>query len=134
MNNNPFLQNPQQQTQSQYTGPQSYVNFTMPNTYQAPQNGLFTRFVSSEQEAASMPHIGNGTNFFIDGENLILYAKYADGRPMEAFKLVLKQPPKQPEYVTIDDLQSLLDEKFEEFGKKFQLRKDYNNRGGQNNG
>lgn len=131
-NNNPFLQHTQS-AQTQYSGPQSYVNFTMPASYAAPQNGVFTRFVSSEQEASSMPQIGNGTNFFVDGENLILYAKYADGRPMETFDLVLRQPPKQPEYVTVEDFHNYLDEKFEEFGKRFQLRKDYN-RGGQNNG
>lgn len=110
-NNNPFLQQPAQ------------------NLY-----GPFTRFVSSEQEAINAQMVGNQTNFFVDGENLVLYAKYADGRPMETFDLVLREPPKQPEYVTVEDLHSYLDQKFEEFGKKFQLRKDYNNRGGQNNG
>ena len=123
MNGNQFL--PQQ--------PGTQINFTMPNTYQAPTQGIFTRFVSSEQEAASMPNPVTGTAFFVDGDKLVLYAKYSDGRPMEIFDLVLREPPKQPQYVTMDELKSYLDEKFDDFGKRYQLRKDYN-RGGQNNG
>lgn len=121
-NNNPY----------QPVAPQSYVNINAP----APNynSGVFTKFVSSEQEAFSQPNPVNGCSFFVDGENLVLYAKYADGRPMETYDLVLREPPRQPEPLTADSLSALLDKKFDDFenalSKKFVLRKE--NRGMQN--
>lgn len=128
--NNPYT-NPNNQFQSSavpsYAGPQSYVNFTMPNTYTAATNGLFTRFVNSEQEAASMPNPVSGCSFYVDGEKLILYAKYADGRPMEVYDMVLRDAPKSPEYLTVDQFNKLMDSKLDELSKKFVIRKERNN-------
>lgn len=129
--NNPYT-NPNNQFQSSaapYAGPQSYVNFTMPNNYSYPytNNGLITRFVNSEQEAASMPNPTSGCAFYVDGEKLVLYAKYADGRPMEVYDMVLREAPKAPEYLTVDQFNKLMDSKMDELSKKFVIRKERNN-------
>ena len=92
-------------------------------------NGVFTRFVSSEQEAAAHPNPQIGCAFFVDGENLVLYAKYADGRPMEIYDLTLREPV-VPHYVTVEDLTRILDSKLDELSKKFVVRRD--NKGGTN--
>lgn len=118
---------PQAQLPAQpaYVGPQSYVNIQAPNNSYN-QNGSFTRFVSSEAEALSMPNPAVGCSFYVDGENMILYAKYADGRPMEAYDLVLRENTanKEGNYVTASELDEMLDKKLEEFGKKFVVKRD----------
>lgn len=77
-----------------YTTPQSYVNINAPIPnygYTNPaQNGIFTRFVTSEQEVINQPNPVAGCQFYMDGENLVLYAKYADGRPMEVYDMKLR--------------------------------------------
>lgn len=110
--------------QPAYMGPQSYVNIQAPtNSYN--QNGFYTRFVSSEAEALSMPNPNIGCSFYVDGENMILYTKYADGRPMEAYDLVLREnKTKEGEYMTVSEFDELLDKKLEEFGKKFVVKRD----------
>lgn len=113
----------------QYQVPQSYVNI-MPNTQALPQQGIFTRFVSSEQEANAQPNPVNGCTFFVDGEHFILYAKYADGRPMETYDMVLRKPAEEEKPLTVKDLNDILDKRFEELNKKFVIRKE--NRGGSN--
>ncbi len=110
--------------QPSYAGPQSYVNIQAPNAYNQNQNGILTRFVSSEAEAAQAPNPMNGCAFYIDGDNMILYAKYADGRPMETYDLKLRDIPKETPYVTANELNDLLDKKLEEFGKKFVVKRD----------
>ena len=124
--------------------PQSYVNINaaQPNYYQPPMsngNGIYTKFVSSEQEAfSSIPVPQSGCAFGVDGEHMVFYAKYADGRPMEVYDMVLREPPKAPQPITTDALSELLDQKFNDFesalSKKFVLRKDNQNRGGNLNG
>lgn len=117
-----------------YTTPQSYVNINAPVPnygYTNPaQNGIFTRFVSSEQEVINQPNPVAGCQFYMDGENLVLYAKYADGRPMEVYDMKLREAPKAPQYLTVDDFSNILDQKLDELSKKFVLRKD--NRGNNN--
>ena len=125
------------------TFPQSYVNINagQPSYYPPVSNGngIYTKFVSNEQEALStIPVPQSGCAFGVDGEHMVFYAKYADGRPMEVYDMVLRQPPKQPEPITTDSLSALLDQKFNDFesalSKKFVLRKDNLNRGGNSNG
>ena len=124
--------------QAPYT-PQPYVNVNAPSpNYYASnvqQNGIFTRFVSSENEANMMPNPTIGCAFYVDGDNLVLYAKYADGRPMEIYDLkqrTAQAPPQtqnQPQYLTADEMNKILDERFEEMSKKFVIRKERNNNG-----
>lgn len=109
--------------------PQSYVNI-MPNAQAYPQQGIVTRFVNSEQEANAQPNPTNGCAFFVDGEHFVLYAKYADGRPMETYDMVLRQPAEEEKPLTAKDLNDILDRRFEELSKKFVIRKE--NRGGSN--
>lgn len=58
------ITNPYQPNQTAYT-PQSYVNinatpnYTYPNS---PQNGIFTKFVTSEQEVLNQPNPVAGCN------------------------------------------------------------------------
>lgn len=124
--------------QAPYT-PQPYVNINAPspNYYasNAQQNGIFTRFVNSENEAAMMPNPTVGCSFYVDGDNLVLYAKYADGRPMEIYDLKQRTAPSsqpvqnQPQYLTAEEMNKILDEKLEEMSKKFVIRKERNNNG-----
>lgn len=131
------ITNPYVQNQNQTPIPSSYVNINAatptPGYSYVPNNGVFTRFVKSEQEAISQPNPAAGCAFYIDGDNLVLYAKYADGRPMEIYDMVLREP-QVPHYVTMEDLTKLLDSKFDEyaneFSKKFVIRRE--NRGGTN--
>lgn len=138
------LQNPY--TPNNYSNgvPQSYVNINAPQPNYPYQpfntgNGVFTKFVSSDQEALSnIPAPQNGCSFGVDGEHMVFYAKYADGH-MEIYDMIQREPPKQAEPLTADSLAALLDQKFNDFennlSKKFVLRKDnYNNRGGNTNG
>ena len=97
---------------------QPYVNINAPSP--SYQNGIFTRFVNSENEAAMMPNPTVGCSFFVDGDKLVLYAKYADGRPMEIYDLKQRTTPTpQPhnQYLTTDELNKILDEKLEEMSK-----------------
>lgn len=113
--------------QAQYT-PQPYVNINAPSP--SYQNGIFTRFVNSENEAAMMPNPTVGCSFFVDGDKLVLYAKYADGRPMEIYDLKQRTTPTpqpQNQYLTTDELNKILDEKLEEMSKKFVIRRERNN-------
>lgn len=125
---NPYVQN-QNQTYPSSTVPSSYVNINAatPGYSYLPNNGVFTKFVKSEQEVIAQPNPIAGCAFFIDGDNLILYAKYADGRPMEIYDMVLREP-QVPHYVTMEDLTKLLDSKFDElsneFSKKFVIRRE----------
>lgn len=131
------ITNPYVQNQNQTPIPSSYVNINAatptPGYSYVPNNGVLTRFVKSEQEAASQPNPAAGCAFYIDGDNLVLYAKYADGRPMEIYDMALREP-QVPHYVTMEDLTKLLDSKFDEltdeFSKKFVIRRE--NRGGTN--
>lgn len=119
--NTPYIQ------QAQYT-PQPYVNINAPSP--SYQNGIFTRFVNSENEAAMMPNPTVGCSFFVDGDKLVLYAKYADGRPMEIYDLKQRTTPApqpQNQYLTTDELNKILDEKLEEMSKKFVIRRERNN-------
>lgn len=128
---NPYAPNQQYTTPAQM--PQSYVNINATPNYNypnSPQNGIFTKFVTSEQEVLSSPNPVTGCAFYMDGENLIFYAKYADGRPMEVYDLKLRATPKPPQYLTVDDFSNILDQKLDELSKKFVLRKD--NRGNNN--
>lgn len=113
--------------QAPYT-PQPYVNINAPSP--SYQNGIFTRFVNSENEAAMMPNPTVGCSFFVDGDKLVLYAKYADGRPMEIYDLKQRTTPTsqpQNQYLTTDELNKILDEKLEEMSKKFVIRRERNN-------
>ena len=117
--------------QSFVPSPQPYVNINpvtpVPSYYQG-QNGIFTRFVSSEAEAASMPNPAVGCSFYVDGEKLVLYAKYADGRPMEIYDLVQRNASAPTtQYVTEEMMNKILDKRFEEMSKKFVIRKERNN-------
>ena len=107
---------------------QPYVNINAPSP--SYQNGIFTRFVNSENEAAMMPNPTVGCSFFVDGDKLVLYAKYADGRPMEIYDLKqrnIQTPQAQSQYLTAEELNRILDEKLEEMSKKFVIRKERNN-------
>lgn len=133
---NPYVQNQLPTQTGSSIVPSSYVNInaTTPSGYSyIPNNGVFTKFVKSEQEVITQPNPIAGCAFYIDGDNLILYAKYADGRPMEIYDMVLREP-QVPHYVTMEDLTKLLDSKFDElsdeFSKKFVIRRE--NRGGTN--
>ena len=113
--------------QAQYA-PQPYVNINAPSP--SYQNGIFTRFVNSENEAAMMPNPTVGCSFFVDGDKLVLYAKYSDGRPMEIYDLKQRTTPApqpQKQYLTTDELNKILDEKLEEMSKKFVIRRERNN-------
>lgn len=113
--------------QAPYT-PQPYVNINAPSP--SYQNGIFTRFVNSENEAAMMPNPTVGCSFYVDGDNLVLYAKYADGRPMEIYDLVQRTeqaPQQQTQYLTEEKMYKILDEKLEEMSKKFVIRREKNN-------
>lgn len=116
---------------------QNYNYQNQPN-----QQVVYTKFVNSEEEARNaipVPQIG--CTFGIDGNNMVLYAKYADGH-MEIYDMIQREPPKQPTPITEETFTTLLDQKltqyFNEFenslSKKFVLRKDNYNRGGTNNG
>ena len=84
-------------------------------------NGVFTTFVKTEEEVASRPNPVTGCNFYIlDGDTPVIFAKYADGRPMEVYDMVLRQPPTPPEYLTVERFNELMDEKMEELAKRFQ--------------
>lgn len=112
--------------------PQPYVNINtpVPNYYQPAQNGIFTRFVNNENEAAMMPNPTVGCSFYVDGDKLVLYAKYADGRPMEIYDLVQRTeqvPQQQTQYLTEEKMYKILDERLEELTKKFVIRKERNN-------
>lgn len=117
--------------QPSYAGPQSYVNIQAPNAYNQNQNGIITRYVSSEAEATQAPNPINGCAFYIDGDAMVLYVKYADGRSMETYDLKIRDIPKDNAYVTVDELNELLDKKFEEFGKKFVVKRDRGTTNGQ---
>lgn len=131
---NPYVNN--NQTYPTYTAnPSSYVNINaaVPN-YQfmnSAQNGIFTRFVSGEQEVNSLPNPTQGCAFYMDGENLVFYVKYADGRPMEVYDMKQRNEPKPLRYLTVDDLNDILNTKIDELSKKFVLRRDTR---GNNNG
>lgn len=117
--------------------PQPYVNINTPS-YSFLGNGPTISFVNSEREALSRPNPINGCSFFIDGENLILYVKYADGREMETYDLVQRKPEiidsQSPSYVTADELSKILDEKLDALSKKFVLRRDNKESRGNQNG
>lgn len=128
--NNPYAPN---MSNGVYQTPQSYVNINATPNYNypnSPQNGIYTKFVTSEQEVMNQPNPVTGCSFYMDGENLVLYVKYADGRPMEVYDMKLREAPKAPQYLTVDDFSSILDKKLDELSKKFVLRKE--NRGNQN--
>ena len=113
--------------------PSSYViiNTPVPNYVNPAQNGgVFTKFVNSEQEAANQPNPVQGCAFYLDGEKLILYVKYADGRPMETYDMKLREAPKTPQYLTAEDFNDILDRKLDELSKKFVMRKDRGNQNG----
>ena len=127
--NNQFI--PAPSTTTPYYGPQSYVNFTMPNNTPIHNNGVFTKFVDNEQEAINAPNPVNGCDFYMDGERLLLYVKYSDGRPMETYTLTLKEPPAPPKPLTAEELNDILDRRFDELSKRFVMRKDGANKNGQ---
>lgn len=114
--------------------PQSYVNINAPtpnyNFVNPVQNGVFTKFINSDQEAANQPNPPQGCAFYVDGEKLILYVKYADGRPMEIYDMKLRETPKAPQYLTAEDFNDILDRKLDELSKKFVMRKDRGNQNG----
>lgn len=113
--------------------PQSYVNINTPvpaNANPAQNGGVFTKFISSEQEAANQPNPPQGCAFYLDGEKLILYVKYADGRPMETYDMKLREAPKAKQYLTADEFNDILDRKLDELSKKFVMRKDRGNQNG----
>ena len=118
---------------------QPYVNINAYNPTSVNTPGVYTKFVGSEQEAYSNISIPpTGCAFGIDGDNMVLYARFADGH-MEIYDMVQRMPPKQPEPLTADAFSELLDKKLSDFennlSKKFVLRKDNNqNRGGNLNG
>ena len=133
---NPYNQNFNSPNQSTAV-PQSYVNINTQTPLPAYQQGVFTKFVSSDQEAFSnIMAPQNGCSFGVDGEHMVFYAKYADGH-MEIYDMIQREPPKQPEPLTADSLSALLDQKFNDFenalSKKFVLRKDNYTRGGNTN-
>ena len=113
-----------------YTGPQSYVNFTMPNTpAYSNQYGLYTRFVNSEQEARNMPNPISGCAFYVldnDEPNPVIFAKYADGRPMEVYDMVLRDTGSTSEYLTVDAFNKIFNEKMDEMSKRFVIRREKN--------
>ena len=122
---------PQASTGTNYMGPQSYVNFTMPTQPAYSNNflGLYTRFVNSEQEAKNMPNPISGCAFYIldnDDPNPIIFAKYADGRPMETYDMVLRESPKSSEYLTVDTFNKIFNEKMDEMSKRFVIRREKN--------
>lgn len=121
---------PQQSVGTSYTGPQSYVNFTMPNTpAYSTQYGLYTRFVNNEQEARNMPNPISGCAFYVldnENSNPVIFAKYADGRPMETYDMVLRENSGNSEYLTVDAFNKIFDEKMNEMSRKFVLRRDKN--------
>lgn len=110
-------------------------NSFMPNynqpVYQNPiQSGVWTRFVNSEQEVIAAPNPITGCAFYIlDGDKPVIYAKYADGRAMETYDMVFRDPPTAPEYLTVDSFNRLMDSKLDELSKKFVLRKERTNNG-----
>ena len=114
--------------------PPSYVNINAPvpnyNFVNPAQNGVVMRFVNSEQEAVNQPNPTQGCAFYLDGENLILSVKYADGRAMEVYDMKLREAPKTPQYLTAEDFNDILDRKLDELSKKFVMRKDRGNQNG----
>lgn len=72
------------------------------------------RFVASKQEAFMVPAPTLGCLFCFDQNQMELYVKYADGREMEEYELVKKEPPAPPKYLTEEEVGSMLDKKFEE--------------------
>lgn len=122
---------PYQTASTNYTGPQSYVNFTMPSqpAYSSPLLGIYTKFVNNEQEAAQAPNPVQGCAFYVldnSDSNPIIFAKYADGRPMETYDMVLREAPKAPEYLTVDSFNKIFNEKMDEMSKKFVIRREKN--------
>lgn len=104
---------------------QTYQQPTI-NPYQSP-NGVFTKFVNSEQEVTSQANPLTGCSFYMDGDKLILYVKYADGRPMEIYDLVQRELPKPPNYLTVEEFNKIMDAKLDELSRRFVIRKERNN-------
>lgn len=98
-----------------------------PGQYTQIQGSVYARLVGSEQEALSMPNPATGCAFFIDGENLVTYVKYSDGRPMEIYDMQQRLPAPPPQYLTVDDFNRLMDEKMNELAKRFVVRKERSN-------
>lgn len=69
-----------------------------------------TFFVKGEQEALQSPNPTIGCALYLNDNEQVMYAKYADGRPMETYDLVKREPPKPPEFVTKEDFDKKFDE------------------------
>lgn len=94
-----------------YTNPSGSI---ISNPYISSQtitpNTIQTFFVSGEQEAAISPNPTMGCSLYLNRNEQVMYAKYADGRPMETYDLVKREPPKPPEFVTREDFDKKFDE------------------------
>lgn len=137
---NQFNQTPQQPIAPSYT-PQSYVNInaTAPNPYQyytTNNNAVVINLLNSDQEANYMQIGQNGYAFGLLENNGVMtfFIKYSDGRPMEVYDMTLREPPREPQYLTVDDFSSILDQKLDELSKKFVMRKDNSRGNGGQNG
>ena len=86
----------------------------MPHTIQ-------TFFVNNINEAINSPNPTFGCALYLNQNELEMYAKYSDGRSMETYTLVKKEPPAPPEYVTKEDL----DKKFEELMNMLKKHNNY---------
>lgn len=83
------------------------------------------RFVTSRQEAETIPNPTLGCLFCFDQNEMLVYVKYADGRIMEEYEMVKKEPPAPPKYLTEEDVSKMLDDKFTELKEMLNKQNNY---------